>query len=245
MVSRLGDDHAVCLQVGTPEAADPVRVRIAGAARTLTGELEAEEDWGGIVRSEQLAEIQVGDRVTFAEDLERLDGSRVRGPALDNRIGCLVLLRAVRALGDGVAFAWTVREETDQAGAIRAARTIEPELVISVDATYASDDDAGPDSTIRVGDGPAITLLDEGLVAHRPLVEAFAAAAAACGITWQREVVQDGVSEAGRIQSGLGIPSLPLLVAIENAHTDHEVADLRDVAAAIELLVGGLRELGA
>lgn len=248
MVARMGDDRAWCLPLGDPKAgADrPVAVRVTGDSHPpLVGQLEARDDSGGTLRSERLEEVEVGDRVTFANPLEPLDGGRVRGPALDNRVGCAVALHAACELarpGGGVGFAWTVREETEYAGAMRVVRAVEPTTVVAVDITYAAED-GGSGSAVAVGRGPAITLLDGGMVGHGPTVRAFARAAAKLGVGWQREVVDDGVSEAGRVQSLLGVPSIALLVPVENPHSDHETADLHDAVAATGLLVAGVRAL--
>jgi putative aminopeptidase FrvX len=248
MVSRIENDLAHCLPVGSPqvEAAHTVLVSIVGETHSpLDGTLESSGDAGGILRTDGIEEIEVGDRVVFAQSLESLGEDVVCGPALDDRVGCLLVLQAARELseqGGNVAFAWTVREETDQAGVVRAARALEPDVLIAVDITPATAGEVGTESVISLGDGPAITLLDGGMVAHGPLVDTFDAAARALGINWQREVVRSGSSEAGRVQRSLGIPALPVLVPIQNAHSDREVANLSDVAAASALLIAGVQE---
>jgi putative aminopeptidase FrvX len=246
MVSRINQDRAVCLPLGSPQAepsrAIPVRV-VGETHRPLDGTFDSVGDLGGSVRSEQIEEICVGDRVVFVRPLESLGDDLVCGPALDDRVGCLLTLQAARMLGDqdgNLAFAWTVREETDQAGVIRASRSLEPDVVIAVDITPATPTKAGIESPISIGRGPAITLLDGGMVAHGPLMDTFDSAARALGITWQREVVRSGSSEAGRVQRSLGIPALPVLVPIDNAHSDREVSHLGDMLAAAHLLITGV-----
>lgn len=250
MVSRVERTRALCLPLGSPQAPEDeaVVVSVTGFDHPpLHGVLErAAGESTGIVRADRIDEIQVGDRVQFARPFTSSGDGWVRGPALDDRVGCLLVLHAARALCDefgDVAFAWTVREETDQAGVVRVARALEPEVLVAVDITPATDLSGGSESVVSVGGGPVITLLDGGMVADRFLVESFDRAARRVGIGWQREVVQSGSSEAGRIQRSLGIPALPLLVPIEAAHSEHEAGHTSDMIAALELLVAGVQEV--
>jgi len=218
---------------------------VLGEHPVLDAEVRAAGEDTAVLRCRQPAELRVGDQVVFGGRLERPDGTRVRGPALDNRLGCLVAVHAARAIAaetDAVAFAWTVQEETTQAGAIRVARDLRPDAVIAVDVTpsWAATEDASP---VSVGGGPVLTLLDGGMVADAGLLAAFRAAARRSGVTWQPEVTGEGVSEAGHVQATLGIPALALLIPIEDAHGPLEAGDLDDVRAAIELLLGGLRQV--
>ena len=250
MVSRLGEDGALCLPLGSPQLAAErkARVRVVGDTHpAFDAELESRGEKGGVLRSERWDEIRIGDCVVFADPLVTREDGRVCGPALDDRIGCLIALRAARALAaetDDVAFAWTVREEAEPAGVVRVARDIDPDVVVAVDITYATVDGGDSmESALKLGAGPAITLLDGGMVGHSLPLRAFDRAARNLGMSWQPEVVRGGVSEAGRAQGMLGIPAIALLVPIENPHSAEEVADLGDVGAVLELLVAGVREL--
>ena len=249
MVSRVHAEHADCLPLGQPNlpSGKEADIRAVGPDHPpLDGKVQARGDKGARLRSKHLEHIRVGDRVLFAEPLDVRDDGRVCGPALDDRIGCLIALNAARTLAShqsGIAFAWTVREETEQAGVIRVARDLQPELLVAVDITYATGPDQSEESPISIGAGPAMTLLDGGMVAHDPLVRTFDEAAGTLGITWQREVVFDGISEAGRVQRTLGIPALALLVPIEHPHSPGEVASVEDIQGASDLLVAGVRAL--
>lgn len=241
MVSRVEADRARCLAVGDPQpaadGAEPVRV-VGDGHPVLAGTIEGREDGGAILRAEGLDRVRIGDSVVFASPLTPGEGSTVTAPALDNRVGCLAALHAALAAGsvEDVAFAWTVREETEQSGVVRVARDLQPAAVVAVDVTAATARDEGYESVVSCGYGPVITLLDEGIAAHRSLLRSFADAAAAVNLRWQAEVAGTGLSEAGQVHQALGIPSLALLVAIENLHSSAETADLDDVVAAIDLL---------
>lgn len=250
MVSRVESDRAYCLPVGLPDIPDlaQVAVEVLGDSHPpIAAQLQEVGNQGGVIQSSRVNEMQAGDRVVFAGELDISTATgRARGPALDDRLGCLAILRAACVLAaetSEVAFAWTVREETEQAGVVRVTRELDPEVVIAVDVTYATSADQAPDSIVAVGGGPVITLLDGGMVADRPLVRVFDSAARHLGMQWQREVVRDGVSEAGRVHQRLGIPALALLVPIDDPHSPIETAELRDVAAVIDLLVAGIREI--
>lgn len=249
VVSRVDNHRAQCLPLGSPDIAATRRVpaRVFGDAHPpLDAELVSFGDAGATIESGRLGDVRVGDHVVFATELDVREDGSVLGAALDDRIGCLIVLRAVHKLAghaSDVAFAWTVREEAEQSGVVRVVRDIEPQAMIGVDITYAVGTDQSMESPLTPGAGPVITLLDGGMVGHRSLIRPFQAAATSLDMRWQPEVVRDGVSEAGRVQRMFGIPSLALLVPIHNPHSHEEIAFLSDIASTIDLLVAGLREI--
>jgi putative aminopeptidase FrvX len=254
MVSRI-DSEIHCLPVGGVafESLGPQPVRIFTANGVVDGILKPRfpaskpaRRWA-VVKTPQANEVRVGDRVLFASELEETAPGIVRGQALDDRIGCYLLLHAAQDLRDldGVVFAWTVREEGEYAGVLHATRNLNPEVVISVDATYASDEEApaNGESVIRVGGGPVVTLLDGGMVADESLLATLAKAAAESELNWQREVVSGGVSEAGSALQTLGVPGLALLVPIRGEHSPVEEASTEDVKRTLVLLLATIRAL--
>ena len=248
VVSRVEDRHAVCLPLGGPDVtlSHRVAVRVLGDGdRRLDAELESLGDAGATISVGRTSGVRQGDVVVFAAELREREAGVVESPALDDRIGCLIALRAACELAaeGGVAFAWTVREEEEQSGIVRVARDLDPGAIVGVDITFAVADGEGAQSPLRPGAGPAITVRDGGMVAHRSLLRSFDSAAESLGIAWQREVVMNGISEAGRAQQTLGIPSLALVVPIDNPHSHRETAFLSDIDAAIRLLVGATREI--
>jgi endoglucanase len=249
MVSRVEGESAQCLRVGSPTVdagrTVPVRVLLADG-EALDAELESLGEEGGVLHGAALDRVATGDLVVYAAAFEEAGDGRVTSPSLDDRIGCLLTLHAARALAGErlpVAFAWTTREESEQAGVLRVARDIDPEVLVAVDITYATTPGQVRESPVVVGEGPAVTLLDGGMVGHPPLIAAVDRAARELGIHWQREVVSLGTSEAGRVQRTTGIPAVALLVPIENPHSPDETADMRDVEQAIALLEATIRAL--
>lgn len=248
MVSRAVGDRTRCLPVGDAAVDRRCRARVvADGATRATGWLEPapEASEAAVLRCDAEQRVEVGDRVLYDATFEAAADGTVAACALDDRVGCAILLRAAAQLAarrPDLAFAWTVREELDGSGAIRVARELGPAWTIAVDTTSAMDGAATGESTVVLGGGPAMTLLDEGMVAHRPLLEAFTAVAAQRGIPWQPEVVAEGLSEAGMIGGALGVPGLALLVPLASAHGPVERANLRDVEQACALLVEALAD---
>jgi len=251
MVSRLEADGATCLPVGEPELEGPCSVTVTGAgagnaAERGSGRLHPGGDQDAPTLRCDLPVLEVGDRVTFSGALARRADGRWEGPALDNRIGCCVLLALALELGHmrpEVAFVWTVREEIGGAGVLGLARRLKPTWAVSLDVTPAGSDRHG-DSDVQLGHGPAITLMDEGTVVDGRLLAALLEVAGAQEIPVQREVVSDGISEAGIVESQLGIPALALLVPVERPHSPRECADPVDIEATRALLAAALDEVG-
>lgn len=249
MVSRTATDHAVCLPTGEPGFKGRTPVRVLTSSGEVPGELERgtgnlADVW--ILRSPELASVRPGDRVLYAARLTTHGGDSLRGPALDNRIGCWLLLQAALALRDEAqdfAFVWTVREEGELSGVVQAARVLAPEAHVAVDITYAGYNEETGESDVVAGAGPAVTVRDGGMIGFDTLIAPFAAAADAGGIHLQREIVRHGVSEAGKVLRALGVPAVALLVAIEEAHSPYEKCHASDIREAREVLIEGLRRI--
>ena len=90
--------------------------------------------------------VKVGDPIVYVADLDTLGGNpdRVFGKAVDNRIGCAVLVKLLESL-QGVSFAGeicaaiTVQEEVGLRGATMAAHRVAPDLAIALDTVPAGD----------------------------------------------------------------------------------------------------------
>jgi putative aminopeptidase FrvX len=132
------------------------------------------------------AEVKIGDFATFATQFGYLgnnDGDdhdpemgRVKGKALDNRAGCALLVELLK--GDypvELVGVFTVQEEVGLRGARVAAYATEPETAIILECTAADDlpslDEDAEKGIPRLGDGPAITVMDNTFIADRRLVD--------------------------------------------------------------------------
>jgi Cellulase M and related proteins len=204
--------------------------------------------------------ISVGDFIVFDSPLRRLRGDRMTGKALDNRIGCAVLLELAGALDPNqseldVIFGFSVQEELGGRGAGVLARRIDADLAVIVDTVSAIDGAVGPPiATTEIGGGPVIRAFEYapragqatamGAVYSAPLRASIRAAAGNNQIAIQADVATTFTDAASVQLSGQGLPVGGVFVPRNGSHSANEVASLRDVEATVELLHAWLRMLG-
>jgi putative aminopeptidase FrvX len=230
-------------------------------------------DVGTTSRAEATAiGIAPGQQVTFDRDLTWLgDASTglVTGRSLDDRVGCLVLIEAlkrIKATGRKPAatliFVTAVQEEIGLRGARQAGDRIKPDICIGIDATISQ---AGtptgaapmPSTTFSeaagsLRHGPGICVSDQsfragaGLFGHPSLVGFLGAVAQEHQIPHQVEGSMPNItSDAAAVQfAGGGVPSITIKIPSRYTHGPIEVVSLHDIQATIDLLVQALPTIG-
>lgn len=211
-----------------------------------TGARSEEEarDWG----------VREGSYVVFESPLVELNNPRlVMGKAIDNRVGCAVLIAMFEELVDnslpGTLYGVVnVLEEVGMRGAHMTAFGLQPDYAILLDTVPTNDVpfSQGPDSIhFRIGGGPVVQLLTGkgelflGTVAHPRVRDLIIETAAEEGIDVQLSAayglwVTDGASVH---VAGEGIPTGFVSIPRRYAHTPNELADLTDALAAKQLLI--------
>jgi endoglucanase len=188
--------------------------------------------------------VAIGDPVTFAVGVERLQGSRVTSRAFDDKIGAFVVaqvLREVRRRGDQqvtVVGVSTVQEEVGLRGGTASAYGVRPDLGIAVEVGFASD---YPDADhkhageIRLGQGPIIA---RGPNINPALFELLTTTARSEGIPFQvMGIPRASGTDANVMQlSRGGVATALVSVPLRYMHTPVEVLDLDDLQHAVQLL---------
>ncbi|MFB6110901.1 MAG: M20/M25/M40 family metallo-hydrolase [Halobacteriaceae archaeon] len=186
--------------------------------------------------------VEVGDPVTFGTTTRDLQGERIAGRGIDNRIGTWAaaetLRRAAEADVDATVYAAsTVQEELGVRGARMVGFDVNPDAAIAVDVTHALDDPGAPGNRgdIELGGGPVI---GRGSANHPVVVSAVREAARSAGLDVQLQAAGSGTgtdADAFYTQRS-GIPSLNVGVPNRYMHTPVEVIDLEDLEATADLL---------
>ncbi|MBI3941475.1 MAG: M42 family metallopeptidase [Chloroflexi bacterium] len=184
--------------------------------------------------------LRVGDMGMFANTCAEV-GDRLIAKAMDDRLGCAVLIQTLRELKASpheVVFTFTVQEEVGVRGAQTAAFAIEPEIALAVDVTPAGDMPEATRMTVSLGAGPAIKVKDTGMLAHPQVVKAMTAAAERGNLPFQYEVLEGGGTDAEAIQvSREGVLAGALSIPTRYVHSVSEMVDYRDVLNSVRLLV--------
>jgi len=184
--------------------------------------------------------VRVGDTAHFVGPLVS-QGTRLVSKALDDRIGCYVLIEVMRRLearAHEIHFAFTTQEEITLSGARTSAYRIDPDLAISVDVTGTGDTPKALPMDVGLGQGPAIKVKDGGMIAHPAVRDALIAAAERAGAPYQMEILLGGTTDAAAMQLvRSGVPSGCLSIPCRYVHSPSEMVDTADVENAVEILL--------
>ena len=195
------------------------------------------------VQTEDGTIIEAGSPAGFWREMQQR-GNRIIAKSLDDRIGCVVAIEAMRKLKasgtpNEVHFAFTVQEEVGLRGARTAAYNIDPDIGIALDVTATGDEIKNRKMAIKLGGGAAIKVQDSSLIVPKHIVEWMTQRAEADGIPHQREILTGGGTDAGAIQlSRSGVPSGCISIPTRFLHTTSETVDITDVQACVDLLSG-------
>lgn len=183
--------------------------------------------------------IAVGDVACFhREFVER--GNRIMAKALDDRIGCAILIRVLQGMADTphrVHFVFTAQEEVGLRGATTSAYAVDPRLGVVVDVTEAGDTPKSHGTAAELGKGPAIKIMEKGTLTDPRANALLERCAEEVGVSVQRQVARWGSSDASAIQvTRSGVPvALPCIPA-RYEHTPSEMIDIRDAEGCEAIL---------
>lgn len=196
-------------------------------------------DIGAKDKDSAAALVHLGDCAVFDSDVVEFGDGFLKAKALDDRIGCAVMLELLKEdLPMDVTFAFTVQEEVGTRGAFGAAFSVEPEVALVLETTTAADLAGVPEhkKVCSPGRGPVILYMDNGSVGDRGLFEGLRDAAQANGIPWQTKHYLAGGNDASAIQrTKSGVRTLVLSTAVRYLHAPSTVAAVRDIEDMLRL----------
>ena len=172
------------------------------------------------------------------------------GTFLDNRGACACLVRLAELLSKNrpectVALVGTVQEEFNLRGAMMAARTVQPDIAISLDVAIAGDTyDLNGYFDAKLGGGPCVQLYTfhsrgtlNGNLAHEPLFRLVRDTATKYHIPFQRTTGLGMLTDAAYLQlEGKGVAVLDMGFATRYTHTPVETCDPKDIEQLAQLV---------
>ena len=157
----------------------------------------------GRLRSEALTRVSPGTLGTCATPFECEDGV-LRGKALDDRLGVATLLGLLEhAYADlDLVAVFTTQEEVGLRGAATAAHHLRPDLAIVIDCTPArdfplADGKPNPFYNTRLGEGPALYVIDASTVSEANLLRLAESTARQLQLPFQLRQPGGGSTDAG------------------------------------------------
>jgi endoglucanase len=197
--------------------------------------------------------VSVGDVAVIRSDTVELGETCLGARSVDDRIGAVVVLEALRRAaekGTGacvVAVATTQEEISMRSGG--GARTssfgLEPDVAIVVDVTHATDHpslDKKEHGDIRLGAGP---VLSRGAVVNGILLEGLRNAAEGAGLPIQLVAAPSatGTDADSIFTSRAGVATAIVSVPNRYMHSPNQLVDVSDVEGAAELIASYLAGL--
>ncbi len=181
--------------------------------------------------------VEVVTVMELKQDMGILNGDMVYGKALDDRVGCYIMIELAKQLKKSDAeinFVFTVQEEMGMYGAKTSTYEVNPDWAIAVDVsnTYESKD-------IRMlGKGPTVLVKDAAMIANKCLDDTLRGIAKKSRIPLQLDVSDLGTTDAMTISlSRGGVPATVVGVPVKNLHSTVGVVSMKDVSNATKLLL--------
>ncbi len=196
-------------------------------------------DIGAKDKDEALGKAPLGTPITFATECTEFGEGCYLAKALDDRVGVYNLLRLLDADCQGEThFVFTCQEEVGCRGVAGAAFRLLPDVALILEGTTANDTGEVPlaQQVCQVGQGVAISFMDNASLAHPQMFREVMALAKARGISHQVKKSVSGGNEGGTVQrTGAGVKTCVLSVPCRYIHSPNTVCANRDVQAQYEL----------
>jgi endoglucanase len=198
--------------------------------------------------------ISPGDPIVPDAPFEILNGTQnYLGKGWDDRVGCAVIVEAMRRLANEphpnqIVWVITTQEEIGLRGAHTAAEVVRPDLGIALEGGITGDVFPGrPEETqVKLGAGPGIFLYDSSALPNRKLTAFVKQTAFDRKLPLQFDLVQGYGDDSAEIQkSNGGVPTVNLVVPVRYTHAHNGILNRRDFDQTVELVVSMLKKLDA
>jgi putative aminopeptidase FrvX len=210
-------------------------------------------DIGAANGEEARGKVRIGDVAVIAGEPLEYPNGRIVSRSMDNRLGCFVAYEVARLVADAggapgdVAGVAVTQEEITFAGARTTAFTLQPDVAIVVDVTFATDPPGSEEKELgshKFGSGPVI---GRGSTLDPQVFELLHAAGEEAGIpfTVAASARYTGTdADAIHLARG-GIPTGVVSIPLRYMHSPVEMVQLEDVDNTARLIAAFAQKLSA
>lgn len=202
-------------------------------------------DIGAQDRAAAEALVEEGTFGCFDPEITDLQNGFLRAKALDDRVGCAVLLETLKEeLPVDTWFAFTVQEEIGSKGAYGAAFLVDPGVAVILEGTSAADlpDREGAERVCVPCKGPVLSMIDKGSIYDPGLFRLLGRLADERSIPWQIKTKLAGTTDARAMQTNLqGCKVAGISAPLRYIHSPSCVGNVKDFEA-MKVLVGAFLE---
>ncbi len=196
-------------------------------------------DIGATDKAEAEQYVCVGDLGTFDTEFSALGERRILSRALDDRVGCAVLMQLIdEDLPYDAYFTFSVQEEVGCRGAAVDTFAVNPDFAIVLEATTAADIVGMPKTkqVCKLGCGAAVSFMDSGTLYEKSLYNAAFKAGDELQISVQPKSAPTGGNDAGAIHlTRDGVRTLAISVPCRYLHSAAGVIDQSDAECVLNL----------
>lgn len=206
-------------------------------------------DIGASSKKEAEERTFLGDYVNFDGACTELQNDFVRMKAIDDRVGCAILLELLKQQPPvDTWFVFTVQEEIGGRGAHASAHHLRPNIALIVEGTTAADhpQTSGAGRVCAPGNGPVLPFMDKATIYDRSLFRLLCRIADEKGIPWQTKTRIAGGTDAQAIQRACGGCKVAAVsAALRYIHSPSSVGNWKDFEQMYALVQGFLENLEA
>ena len=183
--------------------------------------------------------VSLGEYAVFDGEYTPFGENLVKSKALDDRVGCAILIELIKESYDSdMYFVFSVQEEIGLRGAKIAAHTINPDISLVIEGTTCSDvyGSKKHNQVTNLGGGAVITAVDGAAISDKQYFDFITETAKKNNIKLQIKRTTMGGTDAGAIQrSGTGVKTAVLAVPCRYIHSPVSVMNKSDLDSVYQL----------
>lgn len=213
---------------------------LSGDAKTKMPEKTALTiDIGAKNEDDARKHVRVGDMGTFDSGIIRIGDGRIMGRALDDRVGCAIMMQLIKEdLPYDAWFTFSVQEEVGCRGAKTDTYAVNPDIAIVLETTTAADIAGNSEAkwVCALGKGAAVSFMDGGTMYDKALFNAAFDIGAKKQIDVQPKNIPSGGNDAMSIHlTREGVRTIAISTPCRYLHSSSCVIDGHDAEASLSL----------
>lgn len=190
-------------------------------------------DIGAADKAEAEKAVSLGDCAYFASDYCEFGDGFIKSKALDDRIGCMLMIELINSdLEYDTYFCFNVQEEVGLRGSGCSAYAVKPDVAVILESTTAADIDGvtGGDKCCVLGKGPVVSFMDGRTIYDKQIFDLAFDVAKENNIKIQTKTKIAGGNDAGAIQkSGAGCRVAAVSLPCRYIHSGSSVVKIGDI----------------
>ncbi|MBQ7654352.1 MAG: M42 family peptidase, partial [Clostridia bacterium] len=194
------------------------------------------------VSSKQEAEkfVSRGDEIVFESDFVLFGDGLIKSKALDDRVGCAILLYLLKNFSEYDYYCtFSVQEEVGTRGAAVLCGQVNPDYAIVVETTTACDIDSVENhkQVCKLCNGPVVSFMDRGAIYDRDIYKKAFEIAEQNDIPIQTKTMIAGGNNSSAIQTSFGgVKTCAVSLPCRYLHSPACVINSNDIDPTIKLL---------